>query len=331
MGTGSGVWALLAVAAGARVTATERVGVPLDGLAEAAASLGAEVERRTGDLFAPVRGRAYDTVCFNPPFHDGAPAPGEEAWVGGGVVRRFLVGLADHLRAGGRGLLVLPRSEQARYAAHLDGRPGPPPADGAPWDPDLLHPRRWVDHLRALLTLWAARAAGVTRLVDLVTVRPLASGDVGGRADVLVVPWVQTVPAEADGVALAAVEGQVASIKTGGARAELARLALYAGLADLLPTARAAALTFRRVIKTDLIVTNPGPVHVPIERFGPVPVADFLNFPQLVPPARSGYVFTTFRGRLRVVALWDDATWPAGPPGELDGLLARIEAEVAAA
>ena len=175
------------------------------------------------------------------------------------------------------------------------------------------HAAREQTTVHTLLLRAAGRAFGVHRLFDLVTLRPLASAPVDARSDVLVVPWVQSWPRRAsEAAARAAIAGEVAAVKQGGARAELARLRLYVALARVAPTALAARLTARLLVKTDVVVTNPGPVHVPLERFGAVPVADFVNFPRLPTPARAGLVFTTFRGRLRIVALWDDGAFPGG-------------------
>ena len=166
-------------------------------------------------------------------------------------------------------------------------------------------------HVR--LCLATARAFGTTRLLDLASVRHLATADVGARADVLVVPWVLHVPGAGHApAAAAAVAAQVGSVKDGVARAELARLGLYESVADWIPVDLAIRATTRLVVKADVVHTNPGPVYVPLDAFGDVGIADFVNFPQLVPPARAGVVWTTFRGRLRMIALWDDVAWPAG-------------------
>jgi release factor glutamine methyltransferase len=544
LGTGAGAWALLAAVRGAHVTATERAGASLAPAMASAAEGGLAVRFRSGDLFDAVPDERFDVVCFNPPFHDGEPRPGEEAWVGGAVVRRFLAALPAALRPGGRAYVVLPRWEQATYAPELAGwsrrvvaarwfpllgrvellelRPGgagrlpaSAPAltwrrlgelddirscelvslagrldadtlaravawlpsqhpllgarwdgpawalgaaplrlrvvhteardrdalidhtwddglpnevdvtllrgpehdwlrvrvphdrtdarsgaqvvqdladayhalsrgeqpvlrpDPAPWEPGaLFRPRlrdAW-DALRrlardlvaapsfayppdaprgrihaavhespsetlaalktnaaserttvhALLLRAAGRAFGVHRMFDLVTLRPLATAPVDARSDVLVVPWVQTWRRGAsEAEARAALAAQVAIVKGGGARAELARLRLYTSLADFVPTALAARLTTRIVVKTDVVVTNPGPVHVPLARFGDVPIADFVNFPRLPPPGRVALVFTTFRGRLRVIALWDDAAFPEGVEGQVRRVLAE--------
>lgn len=126
IGTGSGVWALLATGRGARVVATDLPGVPLERVRTNAARNGvAAPDLRAGDLFAPVAGERFARILFNPPFHDGEPrSDTERAYMGGAggaVVRRFLARAADHLLPDGTAMLVLPRIEQAAYADALAG------------------------------------------------------------------------------------------------------------------------------------------------------------------------------------------------------------------
>jgi hypothetical protein len=177
--------------------------------------------------------------------------------------------------------------------------------------------------VHALLVVAAASALGTRRVMDLMTLRPLATADLSLRSDVLVVPWVQALPGSQDD-AHAAVRDAVLDMREGGARAELARLSLYERLAGLLPVRIAARLAFRLFTRCDTVLTNPGPVHVELRSFGSTPVRDFVNFPQLTPPARAGLVFTTFRGRLRVLALWDEAARPDGLALVLERLLAGL-------
>ena len=124
VGTGAGLWALMAARAGAEVTATDLAHVPLEPVTRAADRNGlAPIRVLHGDLFAPVAAERFDRVTFNPPFHFGEPASdAERAYLGGAdgeVVRRFLDALPDHLRPGGRGFLVMPRAERTGYADDL--------------------------------------------------------------------------------------------------------------------------------------------------------------------------------------------------------------------
>ena len=114
---------------------------------------------------------------------------------------------------------------------------------------------------------------------------------------------------------------------------ELYRLALY-GFGSLCATRMTADFVFKCINKTDLAVTNPGrvPWQDELASFGDVPVADFLNFPHLLPPAKVVLIFTTFRA-LRIVQLYDPATTPNGVEAtlvepfirHLEALLAQYE------
>lgn len=190
-----------------------------------------------------------------------------------------------------------------------------------------------LEHLRAkardegtsvhvLLTLAVARVTGARRLMDLATVHTMASEDLARRADLLVVPWVLHIPDD-DAAAALAIRAQVDAVKQGGALAELARLAIYDALARWLPVERAAALTFRHVVKADVASTNPGPVRVALDMFGDVPIDDFLNFPHAVPPARRIFAWTTFRGRLRLVVQWRDGD-PVTARAQTEAICARL-------
>ncbi len=110
LGTGSGVCAVAA----ARL-AREVVGTDINPAAIRCAKINAmisdldkRIELREGDLFAPVRGRQFDVVLFNPPFIEGAPANDRDAaWRGENIARRFAAELPAHLAAGGTALLLL--------------------------------------------------------------------------------------------------------------------------------------------------------------------------------------------------------------------------------
>jgi methylase of polypeptide subunit release factors len=66
------------------------------------------IDVREGDLFAPVEGRQFDLVLFNPPFFRGAPKNRlDAAWRGDDVLERFAAGLPAALKPEGRALIVL--------------------------------------------------------------------------------------------------------------------------------------------------------------------------------------------------------------------------------
>lgn len=110
MGTGSGVGAVFAALRGARVDAVDvnphavrcaRINALLHEVADRVAVV-------EGDLFAPVEGRRYDVVLFNPPYFRGTPGDAlDHAWRSNDVAERFAAGLGDHLAPGGCALVVL--------------------------------------------------------------------------------------------------------------------------------------------------------------------------------------------------------------------------------
>lgn len=110
MGTGSGVGAVFAARQGATVTAVDinPEAVRCAGLNALLNRLEERIEVLHGDLFAPVNGRQFNLVLFNPPYHRGRPKGGiDHAWRGEDVFERFAAGLGEVLRPGGRALLVL--------------------------------------------------------------------------------------------------------------------------------------------------------------------------------------------------------------------------------
>lgn len=110
LGTGSGVCAVFAARHARHVVAVDinRAAVRCAAINAQLNQVEARIECRHGDLFAPVAGRRFDTVFFNPPFIVGTPAsPQDFAWRGNDVAVRFAAGLAAHLAPRGRAYLLL--------------------------------------------------------------------------------------------------------------------------------------------------------------------------------------------------------------------------------
>jgi HemK-related putative methylase len=110
MGTGSGVCAIIAARHARKVTAVDinpaavrcaRANLLLNGLAD-------RVEVLEGDLFAPLAGRRFDVILFNPPFLQGVPRDAaDRAWRSTDVPERFATQLRDHLAPSGFALVLL--------------------------------------------------------------------------------------------------------------------------------------------------------------------------------------------------------------------------------
>lgn len=110
MGTGSGVCAVIAARHARRVVAVDinpaavrcaRINVLMNRVED-------RVEVLEGDLFAPVAGRRFDVVLFNPPFLQGAPRDdADRAWRSTDVAERFAADLRGHLTPSGFALVLL--------------------------------------------------------------------------------------------------------------------------------------------------------------------------------------------------------------------------------
>jgi HemK-related putative methylase len=110
MGTGSGVCAIAAARHARGVVAVDisAVAVRCAQINALINSLEHTIEVLQGDLFAPVKGRRFDVVLFNPPFIHGLPRnDADRAWRSTDVAERFAAGLSEHLRPTGFALLVL--------------------------------------------------------------------------------------------------------------------------------------------------------------------------------------------------------------------------------
>ena len=110
MGTGSGVCAIAAARQGARVVAVDisAAAVRCTQINALVNSFEDRIDVLQGDLFAPVQGRRFDLVLFNPPFVRGTPRnDADRAWRSTDVAERFAAGLREHLTRSGSALVVL--------------------------------------------------------------------------------------------------------------------------------------------------------------------------------------------------------------------------------
>jgi hypothetical protein len=189
--------------------------------------------------------------------------------------------------------------------------------------------------LHALLLLCLTRGVAQKipgrplRILDLHTLRPFAQAPVDGLFDVLVTPHsLELDPAQSDSEILDNIHRRLTELKQGAVLSELYRLWIYTSLARVFPFTIASQFVFKYLTRTDLVTTNPGVVPFSFERLGSLPVVDFLNFPQLGPPAKLGLIFTTFRRRLRLIVLYDRTALPDGGQQWVQPLLAELEARL---
>ena len=110
---GSGALAIRAALRPREVTAVDISRRAVMAIRLNAALNGVRVRARRGDLFATVAGERFDAIVSNPPYVPGADPPRRglaRAWDAGrdgrALLDRICAGAADHLRPGGRVLLV---------------------------------------------------------------------------------------------------------------------------------------------------------------------------------------------------------------------------------
>ena len=119
MGCGSGFLSLHMAKAGAKVTSVDLDPRAVGNTESNAIANGLVLRALRSDLFQDVDGE-FDLVVFNPPYLRGAPESDDDlCWAGGedglAVTRRFMERAREHLRPGGRVLLIV--SSDADLAA----------------------------------------------------------------------------------------------------------------------------------------------------------------------------------------------------------------------
>lgn len=151
------------------------------------------------------------------------------------------------------------------------------------------------------------------RVMDLCTIRHLCSDDLGDCFDVLVVPYsTRLVPGWTNDEALRRISRRVDALKKGAILVDYYRLWLLTLVEPFVSKRWLTKFVCKHVLKTNLSTTNPGVVPVPLEAFGSTPVKDFINFPQALVPAEVIMIYTTYRGRLRLLTVSDDGAFPEG-------------------
>ena len=133
IGTGVGLAAVLAARAGCHVVATDIVPAAVACAGENAVlnGVGARVEVRLGDCYAPVAGRTFDLICTSPPQmptpcgreRDDPVAAADNGGVDGWeLLDRVIEGAGRHLNPGGRLVFTLfaflgPKAARAKLEA----------------------------------------------------------------------------------------------------------------------------------------------------------------------------------------------------------------------
>jgi hypothetical protein len=106
----------------------------------------------------------------------------------------------------------------------------------------------------------------------------------------------------------------------------LTHAARFESLRRIVPRRR-----FMRVwpslFKSNVFFTNPGVCPSPLPRFGELEVVDYVTFPQLFNPSNVQFIFSTFRERLRILVIHDEAAFgPSFRSDLLSGFVRRLGA-----
>ncbi len=164
------------------------------------------------------------------------------------------------------------------------------------------------------------------RIADLCTLRPFLHEDYMNEIDLLVQPYTHTIRQDwSEEEALQQISASLSLQKREGALNDLARSKIYRLFPRILPLSWVMGFTFRCLFKTNVTTTNPGPALLRFSDFGEAEVLEFINFPQIAPPAELGLIYTTYRGELRLITLYDESRWEEGPLRELvEGLWREV-------
>jgi hypothetical protein len=170
--------------------------------------------------------------------------------------------------------------------------------------------------LHALFQLAYVRAAGAfhrrrgvarrqLRVWDFFSLRPLLEQG-APRYDCLALIYPVGFDSRAsDAALLAEATARVQTMRAGGLLEHAAR---FQSLMALLPPRRLMR-AWPALFKSNVFLTNPGVCPSPLPRFGERAVLDYVTFPQLFAPADLLFVFSTFRGRLRILTVRDEAAF----------------------
>ncbi len=152
LGCGSGVVAVFAARRGARVTATDinPAAVRCTRINALLNRVETQVETAVGDLFAPLAGRVFDLIVFNPPFFRGRPRDAlDHAWRGEAVFERFAAGLDRHLAPGGQAWVLLSTDGAGNELLELLLKAG--------FRLDIVRERRWWNEIMTVYAVARVR------------------------------------------------------------------------------------------------------------------------------------------------------------------------------
>lgn len=158
------------------------------------------------------------------------------------------------------------------------------------------------------------------RIVDNFSLRRFAKQreTIDDLYDALATPYTVDFTLTEDNTALVnQIRRKLDALKQGEILRELYRAQLYLQAGLLSHKKSATQLVTRFVVKSNVVCTNIGPVPEDFDAFGDSRVEDYYSFSQMFPPGELMFLFSTYRGRLRVVLLHDDRRIPAARVREI--------------
>lgn len=150
-------------------------------------------------------------------------------------------------------------------------------------------------------------ASAPLRIIDNFNLRRFgkASG-IENLYDCAAVPFTLDIPLNlSDEAAIRWISDRYQVMKEGGAVGELFRLNLYYALSFALPTRLATRIACKAFTRGNIICSNIGIIDERLNHFGSVSVTEYYTFPQLFPPGDLMFQFSSFKGALRLVLLFD--------------------------
>lgn len=175
------------------------------------------------------------------------------------------------------------------------------------------HPFYILAAARAIMAFNARR--GVTdakplRIIDNVSLRPFGDAAMQALYELCAIPYTLVVdPAADDATILATARDGLRALRNGKALDEVARQYLLAIGAALGPKILGLKLVLATLIKSNVILSNVGPVDDAMFAGKGLRVIDYYSFSQLFPPGEVMIFVSTARGRLRFVCLYDSANF----------------------
>lgn len=145
-------------------------------------------------------------------------------------------------------------------------------------------------------------------LHDLYSLRGCGENEYRDTYDNFVFPFEYTVKWDHDlQKMIESVTDEVNRIKNGDIYKEYNKERLMLDLLRFLPRKAAFRFLFKYCIKGNIICTNPGIIPYDFPMLGDSEIVDFYNFPQLFPPGEAMFVFSTFRGVMRILVVYNQS------------------------